>query len=154
MDNALLPATLDNRYRGHVLGLWLFGLVLFVRTGIAAGSAFNGRTAAGTADGLPLDVYGPAGAQAVIAMFAAWGVAHLFLNALGALVLVRYRALVPLYFTLLLAEHLARRVVFTLIPVASSEGFSLIGPVLLGATILGVVLSFVPRSRRTVLSEA
>ncbi len=153
MDNAFLPAALDNRYRGHVLGPWLFGFVLLVRTGIAAGSLFNGRTAAGTADGIPLDSFGPAGAQAVVAMFAAWGLAQLVLNALGVLVLVRYRALVPLFFTVLLLEHLARRLVFTLLPIASSGGFSLIGPTLLGATILGVVLSFVPRSRRTALSH-
>ena len=80
-----------------------------MKTAIALGAIFNGRGAAGSADGIPLDTFGAAGADAVLSLFAIWGLSQLVFSVIGVLTLVRYRALVPFMFALLLLEHLARR---------------------------------------------
>jgi hypothetical protein len=68
---------------------------------IGLGTIFKGRSAATSADGIPLDTFSPAGTQA----FAAWKLSQLMLNLIGLLVLVRYRALVLFMFALFLVEH-------------------------------------------------
>ena len=71
MTRRLFPKQADNAYRGHKVALWLFGFIVFVKTAIGAGTIFNGRGAAVNADGIPLDTFGSAGAQAFISIFAA-----------------------------------------------------------------------------------
>jgi hypothetical protein len=117
MLDRVLPRCLDNGYRGHRLALWLFVPVIFVKTGIAVTTIVNGRTAAQSADGLPLATFGAAGAEAVVALFALWGLAQLVIMAFGVLALTRYRAMVPLMFVLLLLEFVGRRVALTALPI-------------------------------------
>src|SRR4051794_15426480 len=101
MLNPILPQRIDNTYRGHPLALWCFIPVLVMKTGIALSTLFNGRVAAQSADGIPLDSFGASGAAAVVALFAIWGLAQLVFSVLGVLALTRYRAMIPLVFVLL-----------------------------------------------------
>jgi hypothetical protein len=143
MFNRLLPQRIDNGYRGHTLALWLFGLVVIMKTSIGLGTIFNGHEAAITADGIPLDTYTPAGAQAFVSIFAAWGLAQATIGLLGILVLVRYRAMVPGMFSLLLLEHLCRRLIFFIMPIArvgAPPGW-FINLALVGLMIVGLALS-------------
>ncbi len=117
MLNQLLPKQADNSYRGHKLALWLFALVVFVKLPMSLNSIFNGTMVATSADGIPLDTFTPAGAQAVVSFLAAWGVGQLFICVLCITVLARYRVLVPFMFTLLLLEHLSRRAIFHVMPI-------------------------------------
>jgi hypothetical protein len=147
----ILPHRLDNTYRGHRVALWLFGVVVLLKTGIALGTIFNGRTAAGTADGVPLDQFGAAGAQAVIALFAIWGLAQLVMSVFGVLALTRYRAMVPFMFVLLLLEHLTRRFILLLKPIATTGPHpgSYINLAILGLMVVGLVLSLWRRADAT-----
>lgn len=120
MLTPILPQRIDNSYRGHRLALWLLVPVLVLKTGIALGTIFNGRVAAQSADGIPLDRFGAEGAQAVLALFALWGLAQLVLSVLGVLALTRYRAMVPLLYVLLLVEHLLRKWILLVKPIARS----------------------------------
>jgi len=113
----LLPQRIDNTYGGHRLALWLFGLLIFMKGSIGLGTIFNGHSAATSADGIPLDTFTPAGEQAFVALFAAWGLSQFILNLIGLLALVRYRAMVPLMFALLLLEHLNRKLIFWVLPI-------------------------------------
>jgi hypothetical protein len=70
MLNQILPQTIDNECRGHALALWLWIPVVVMKAGIAVGTIFNGRSAAQSADGIPLDTFGASGAEAVVALFA------------------------------------------------------------------------------------
>jgi len=114
----LLPPQLDNTYQGHGAALWLFGLLVLLKIVVSLTSIFDGHDVARSADGIPLDTFTPAGAQAVVAAFAAWGLAQLTICLLCLLVLIRYRAAVPLTLALLLLEHLSRRLLFQLMPIA------------------------------------
>jgi hypothetical protein len=139
----LLPERIDNTYRGHKLALVLFGALVLMKGAIGLGTIFNGRAAATSADGIPLDTFTPAGADAFVAVFAAWGLAQFVLNAIGLLVLIRYRALIPFMFAVLLFEHLCRRLIFVLLPIArtpDAPGY-FINLALVAVMVLGLVLA-------------
>ena len=57
MLERLFPARIDNTYRGYRVALWLFGLMLFMRTTISVRSIFSGHSVASVADGIPLATY-------------------------------------------------------------------------------------------------
>lgn len=147
MLERLLPRRIDNDYRGQRVALWLFAVVLVVKTGIALSTIFNGRVAAGAGDGIPLASFGTAAADTVLALFAIWGVAYLVVSAIGVLALVRYRAMVPLMFLLLTLEYLTKKVVLVVLPIARSGPApgAPINAALLGLMIAGLALSLWPR---------
>jgi hypothetical protein len=145
----ILPPQFDNTDRGHRLALWILVPILLMKTGIALGVMLNGRAAAQGADGIPLDTFGPAPAAAFLAVFAAWGLAQLFLCALGWLAIARYRGMLPLVFTMYLLEHVARRILFFVKPIArdGAPPGLFINIALLGLLLVGLVLSLrSPRS--------
>ena len=143
MSSPLLPRRADNEYSGRKVALWIFGLVVFVKLAMGVNATLNGRSVASTADGIPLDTYTPAGAQAFVSVFALLGVAHVVLGLLCVLVLVRYRALVPLMFTFLLLEHLAKRLVVRMLPIEriGSPPASVINLALFTLMVVGLALS-------------
>jgi len=149
MLSRLLPQRIDNGYRGHKLALWLFGLVVFVKSGISLNSIFNGYSVATSADGIPLDTFSPACVRMVVSNFALWGLSQFMLCLLGIVVLVRYRAMVPLMFVLFLFEQLSRKLILQIMPIVKigkPTGFYVnIG--LLTVMILGLVLSLGDRER-------
>jgi hypothetical protein len=123
---------------------------VFIKVAMSLNSIFNGYMVASTADGIPLDTFTPSGAQAVVSMFAAWGLAQLTICLLCILVLVRYRALIPFMFALLLIEHLGRRLIFLVMPIVrtgSSSGFY-VNLVLIALLVVGLALSLWIRSSR------
>lgn len=143
MLNQLLPRQIDNTYHGYKFALWLFGLVVFMKVSISLNSIFNGRLVASSADGIPLDTFTPAGAQAVVSLFAAWGLSQFIICLLCVLVLARYRALIPLMFALLLLEHLSRRLIFYVMPIVRTgtpPGF-FVNLALLALMVVGLALS-------------
>ena len=148
--NPLLPATADNAYRGPKIALWIFGLVLFVKIGIALGGLLNGPNAAAQADGIPLSTFGVTGAQDFLSLDAALSITLLMMGVTALIVLVRYRSLVPLMFTILLVEHLLRRLTYIVIPmirVGTPPGIW-INLALTVLMVVGLGLSLVPARDR------
>lgn len=149
MLDRLVPHSVDNTYYGYRLALWLFAVVVFMKLGISLTSIFNGYAVASSADGIPLDTFTSAGAQAVVSLFAAWGLAQLMICLLCILALVRYRALIPFLFVLLLLEHLGRKLIFQVMPIvkAGTPTASAVNLVLLALMVIGLALSL--RSTRS-----
>jgi hypothetical protein len=143
MLDQLLPRNVDNTYRGQKLALWLFGVVVLMKLAISLNSIFNGHTVASSADGIPLDTFTPAGTQAVVSLFASWGLAQAVICGLCIVMLVRYRALVPFLFVVLLLEHLSRRLIFYVMPIVRTGTSTnlTVNLVLLTLMIVGLVLS-------------
>jgi hypothetical protein len=100
----------------------LTAVLLFMKISIAMLAIVNGRFTAETADGIPLGAFPPQAAQTVIAMIGGLGISQLIIAAAGALVLVRYRALVPAFLLLLIVEFVARRVLGSFLPVERTTG--------------------------------
>ena len=149
MLNPLLPRTADNNYRGYKIALWIFALAVLWKTAIAASVMLNGHDAAIHADGISLDSFGPAGSQAFLAMGAAWGLGSLILCALSTVVLICYRTLVPLMFTALLLEHVLRKAIFYVMPIArvGAPPSIAINLILAGLLVAGLALSLLPARR-------
>ena len=116
MLGELLPKHLDNEYHGHKLALWLFGLVVALKSTQSLAIIFNGYPTARGADGIPLDSFTPAVAQTIVAVFAQGSLWRLFFCLVCVLVLFRYRRAVPLMFALLALNYLAAQLVFQFVP--------------------------------------
>jgi len=139
----LFPPRADNAYRGSRLALWIFGLLVLVRSAIGLGSIFNGYQAASSADGIPLDTFTPAGVQTILALFGLLGVSQLVFSVLCVVVLVRYRSLIPLMFVLLLLYQLSRKLILYYLPIprTGTPPVSAINLTILGLMIVGLMLS-------------
>ena len=147
----LLPQRADNSFVGHKLALWLFALLLLMKGSISVNSMLNGYLVAPSDNGIPLDAYSPAGAQAFLSLFALWGLSHLMICLLGIVVLARYRSLVPLMYVLLLVEHLGRKLLLHFHPIArigTTHGL-VINLVLVVVMIIGLALSLWQPKPRT-----
>ena len=105
MLERLFPQTANNDYRGNRIALWVFvpiTVVTLVRSGIHIFRADGGAQSIAT---IPLDTYSDPAATAVILVFALWGLSQLLLGLLYLVVLVRYRALIPLMYLTLILEY-------------------------------------------------
>jgi hypothetical protein len=147
LDN-LLPRQPDNRFRGHRLAIWLFGLVVFVQAGQALMCIFNGHYAASSPDAIPLDTYSAESAQTVVTLFALLGLLRLVICIVCVLTLLRYRTMIPLMFALLVLEYVGRRLILHFLPIARSGTApgSVVNLSLLAVMIVGLALSL--RSNR------
>ena len=143
MFEQLLPKRADNTFQGPKLALWLFAVVVIVKSVMSLVSIFNGYLTATSADGIPLDTYTPAGAQTVLSLVALLGLTQLMICLVCVLVLVRYRTMVPVMFALLLLHQLSRYIVFYFLPIVRTGTPP--GPVvnltLLAMMIVGMALS-------------
>jgi hypothetical protein len=141
----LLPSPADNRFAGQRLGLWLFALMP-VKIPMGLNVMANTARVAESADGVPVQSLGAAGAQAFLFMFSAWGLCQVVLGVLALVVLLRYRSLVALAFLLLLVEQAGRMVLRQSWPmerVGTSAGLY-INAALLSIMTVGLVLSVWP----------
>jgi hypothetical protein len=143
MLDQLLPRSIGPAYRGQKLALWLFGLLVLMKVAISLNSVFNGYSVATSADGLPLDTYPSAAVRTIVSLFAIWGLDQFIICLLCILVFVRYRSMIPFMFALLLVEHLGRRLISQLIPIArtGTPPASAINLVFLALMIVGLALS-------------
>src|SRR5206468_3350683 len=118
MLQRLFPAQLDNTYRGSRIAIWLLVPIVLAKLAIGGNVMIQTRMVATNADGIPLDSYNAAGAQAVLAFFALWGLGQAILALLGVLALIRYRSMIPLIYLVLLIEQLGRKALFLAKPIA------------------------------------
>src|SRR5262245_19710128 len=124
MIERVFPRQIDNTYRGHWLGLVLLAVFALLKLVMSVNSIINTRSVATGADGLALDSYGTGGADAVLLLFAIVAVGQLVMALLTVTVLVRYRAMVPLMYLLLLADHIGRRLLVALSPIERTTASS------------------------------
>ncbi len=96
---------------------------------------------------MPLDTYSPSAAQNVVGLFARMGLDQLVLGSLFVLVLLRYRAMIPLMYVLIVPHYLASRVVSQVKPLvlAGTSGASAPALVIAILSASGLVLSLIGR---------
>ena len=139
----ILPVRIDNRYCGHVLALWLFVPVTLQRVALGLTHLLKADGGAQSISTIPLDTYPPAAAQNVVGLFARLGLEQLLFGSLCLLVLLRYRALIPLMYLLIVAHYLASRVVGQIKPLVLAGTSGARTPALVIAILcaLGLALS-------------
>ena len=148
MFTQLLPSRIDNAYRGQKPALWIFALVVAVKTTQSLAVIFSGYSIVTSADGIPLETFTPAGAQTVVAVWALLGLSRLFLLFLCVLTLLRYRSALSFMFALLALNYLAAQLSLRFVPLVRTG--TPLGPtvnlVLFVLMIVGLVLSLWNRS--------
>jgi hypothetical protein len=139
----ILPRSIDNSYRGSRLALLLLGFLILIKSVIGVNSMVNGAEVMTRADGLALNTFPAAATQNLIALFALLGLAHVVMAALGLLVLLRYRGMVPLMFALLLLQHAGGKIVGYFLPIVRTgvPPAFIVNLVLLTSMIVGFALS-------------
>jgi hypothetical protein len=147
MLNRLLPPTIDNRYRGHPVGLWLFVPIALIKLSQSLTHLLKHDGGAQSISTIPLDTYSASAAQNIIGLFARLGLEQILLASIFLLVLIRYRALIPLMYALIVAHFIAARVVGQLKPLALAGTSSVSTPFLVLAilSVVGLVLSLIGR---------
>ena len=162
MLSRLFPRQIDNAgYRGHVLAIWLFVPVVLVKLlmgfNVAGLNPFTrSRQILISADGVPVDSYPPEAATHLVFTFAAWGLALFVLALLSLIVLLRYRAMLPLMILALTIEQVGRKVQSSLmLPPPATASLSIGAMInwgLSAALVLALALSLLkvrPRSDAT-----
>lgn len=150
VPSRLFPRLVGNRFEGHRAALWLLGLFIALKLVMSVNSIFNTASVAQGADGIPLDSFGPAAAREVLTLFALMALGQLMLALVALSVLVRWRALVPFIYLVLLAEQLARRFIAQAHAVAGPPGnpaLWYVAAAFLTVLTLGLALSLVPPRR-------
>ena len=156
MLNRLLPPMTKFTYEGSRISLWLLGVIVFIKLAIALGAIFNGHYAASVADGIPIDSFTSQGTQAFLSLFASLGLSQFIVGLLGALLLIRYRPLIPLFLLVLLIEFLARKGINAYLPmprIDSAPGGA-INWAIFAAMLLAFVLSMHQSNEQHSPSEA
>jgi len=110
----ILPARADNVIRGTKIPFYLFILVAAIGLVRSCIHIFAPDGGAGSIAGMNMNV---TGADEVIFAFALWGSAQFIYALLQWLVILRYRSLVPLMWSIQLLETLGRMLVGRIKPV-------------------------------------
>ena len=145
MLDRILPARIDNRFRGHRLSLWLFVPIALQRVALSLTHLLKADGGAQSISTIPLDTYPLSAAQNIIGLFARMGLAQLMLAMLLLLALVRYRAMIPLMYLLLVIQYLASQAVGAGKPLvlAGTSGVATAMLVIGVLSVVGLVLSLV-----------
>lgn len=145
MLERLLPRRVDAADSGSRAALAILALLALLKLAMGLNSIFNGRRVATSADGIPLDAFAPDAVQTVLALFAAWGLGQVLLGLIAALVVIRYRALAPLAFLLLLVENVGRKAIFHYMPYSAAPTTA---NVVVNATFVALMLAGLALSLR------
>jgi hypothetical protein len=143
MFEKLFPQRIDNAYRGSKIAIWLFGLVVAMKMTQSLAVIFNGYYTARNADGIPLETFTPAAAQAAVALFAQASLWRLTFCLMCVLVLVRYRSAIPLMFVLFVLNYLTSELILRFVPLVRTG--TPLGPtvnlILFALMVIGLALS-------------
>ena len=145
--NRILPERIDNRFRGRVLALWLFVPIVLQRLAESLTHLFKADGGAQSISTMPLDTYPSSAATNVIGLMARIGVEQLLLVTLLVLVGLRYRAMRPLMYVLIVAQYFASKGISQMKPLvlAGTSGASIPHLVIAILSVIGLVLSLIGR---------
>ncbi len=157
MLTPLLPRQIDNDFRGHVVAIWLLVPVVlakFLQGANVAGllGTEKSRQVLEGVDKVPVSTFPAEAASQLVFSFSVWGLGIFVLGLLGVIVLLRYRAMIPLMYVLLLIEQLGRKALSTVHlgrPFLSLDPSpaNIINWIFLSLIVVGLLLSLVGRRR-------
>lgn len=142
----LFPMQVDNMFAGHGAALWLLGLFVALKLVMSLNSIVNTASVAVGGDGIPISSFGPSAARAVLMLFALMSLGQLMLALTALAALIRWRALVPFIYLLLVVEHLGRRAIVQSYAVARTESTPIgvyVNFALLAVLATGLLLSLI-----------
>jgi hypothetical protein len=108
MFEKLFPKIVGNNYQGHRIAKWL--LILYVAKSLFAASVhmFAADGGAQSIGSVALDQFSLGGANSVITMFGLWGMEQLVIGLIAIVILLRYKALIPMMALVYVIEYTGR----------------------------------------------
>ena len=103
-----LPTTVDNTYSGNMLAFYVFIMLTVMTTFRSLAHILLPDGGAESIATVDVDVEG---GDAIVAMFAYWGLSQLILAVLYILSIVRYKSLIPLMYLTMVVEYTLRFVI-------------------------------------------
>ncbi len=146
----LFPEHPGNDYRGSRLALWLFLPIAFMKIAISMLHIFSADGGAQSISTIPLDSYSVGAAQNIIGVFARMGLEQLLLGIVFVVVLLRYRVMLPLMYTITVAHDLAIEAIarFKPLALAGTSGARVPALLLMALAIAGLILSLTGKGYR------
>jgi hypothetical protein len=150
MFGRLFPKTLDNAYRGHWLALVILGLLLFLRLMQTGLGLVDPVSVIRGPDGILFDTFNAPAQAAFAYVFRLLCFLNVLVCLIGLLALLRYRAMVPLVFLILLALLAGQKAIALLYPIPRApEAFGgMIILIMAVVTLFGFVVSLLDRPKR------
>src|SRR5688572_9388931 len=147
MLRRLLPPIVDNRFRGHPVALWLFIPLVFMTLALGKMHMLRAESGVQSVSRMPLDTYPDGAAQNIVALMARMGLEQFLIGALFLLVLLRYRALIPLMYAVMVLHFVGARVVATMKPLslAGASGVGNMHLLIAALAAIGLVASLAGR---------
>jgi len=108
MLNKILPKKLENKFTGHKIALYAFVIITLVTIGRSLIHILSADGGAQSIATIPLNSYSIESANAVVLLFAYWGVSQLIIGIVYLIVLFKYKELIPLMYLLLFLEYSGR----------------------------------------------
>jgi hypothetical protein len=139
----IFPPVADNRFRGHALALWLFVPLVLMKIALGLTHILRADGGAQSVSTMPLDTYPAGAAQNIIGLMARMGLEQLLLGLVFLVVLLRYRALVPLMYLIAVLHFLGGRAIGAMKPLALAgvSGASTMHLVIGAISVVGLLLS-------------
>lgn len=150
MLHRLFPDRIDNTFRGNVVALWLFVPIVLMKVALSLAHIFRADGGAQSVSTIPLDTYPSGAAQNIVAVFARMGLEQLLVGALLVIVLIRYRAMIPLIYLLLVLQYVAHEGIIRMKPLvlAGTSGARTVALVMAGLIVAGLILSIIGKGYR------
>ena len=142
MLERILPRIIDNSYSGHRLAIWIIIPIILMKLVMGLSSVFIGQITVQNAHKVALGAFPPEAAKLLVLLLARSGLSTVVVALFCTLALVRYRAMIPVTYVLILLEHsgraflLAKESAITGASSATTANF-----VLLFLTVVGLVAS-------------
>lgn len=143
MFGRLFPKEFDNAYRGHWLALVILGLLLLLRLAQTGIGLVDPILVIRGPDGMLFDTFNAPAQATFTYVFRLLCFVNLLICLIGVLALVRYRAMVPLIYLVVLFLLAGQKVIGLLnpIPRAPEAPGGMIVLAMLAVTLLGCLLS-------------
>jgi len=143
MFNRLFPKQFGNEYRGHWLALVILGVMLLLRLAQTAMGLVDPVLVIRGPDGILIDTFNAPAQAAFTYVFRLLCFLNILICLIGVLALVRYRAMVPLIYLVLLVLLAGQKVLGLLYPIprAPEAPGGMIILAMLAVSLLGGLLS-------------
>jgi len=143
----ILPAGVDNRFRGQVVALWLFVPLALMKVMLGVTHIVRADGGAQSVSTMPLDTYPAGAAQNIIGLMARMGLEQLLLGLIFVVVLLRYRALIPLMYLVAVLHFLGSKVIGEMKPLALAgvSGAATMHLIVGAISVAGLVLALTGR---------
>ena len=144
----VFPAQIGNTFVGHWLALWLFGALILVRLAQMVAIFIDPGVVIRSADGILIETFNQPAQVAVASIFRMLGVLNILICLLGSLVILRYRAMVPIMYLVLIALFAGQKMISIAYPIprAPDAVGGIIVWTMFALTVIGFVLSVTYRT--------